>query len=92
MKKNKINDGHYLELLDRLHVQSCMIEDYLVNHPLTKKIKKVKKLVDEAGWALAEAYQIVGQKSYEYEEQKNPIEKVVFGRHKKPKNNGLGRC
>lgn len=92
MKKNKINDGHYLELLDRLHVQSCMIEDHLVNHPLTKKIKKVKKLVDEAGWALAEAYQIVGQKSYEYEERKNPIEKVVSGRCKKSKNNGLDRC
>lgn len=86
MKNNDINDGHYLELMDRLHVQSCMIEDHLVNHPLTKKIKKVKKLIDEAGWALAEAYQIVGQKSYENEERKNPIEKVVFGRRKSSKD------
>lgn len=86
MKKNDINDGHYLELMDRLHVQTCMIDDHLVNHPLTKKIKKVKKLIDEAEWALLEAYQIVGQKSYENEERKNPIKKVVLGRRKSSKN------
>jgi hypothetical protein len=62
--KNKINDGHYLELMDRLHVQTCMIEDHLANHPLTKKIKKAKKLIDSAGMSLAEAYQIVGRESY----------------------------
>lgn len=62
--KNKINDGHYLELMDRLYVQTCMIEDHLAGHPLTKKIKKVKKLIDSAGMSLAEAYQIVGNESY----------------------------
>jgi hypothetical protein len=84
--KNKINDGHYLELMDRLHVQSCMIEDHLMGHPLTKKIKKVKKLIDDAGWALAEAYQIVGQESIKNEKRKNPIKKVVLGRHKSSKD------
>ena len=62
--KNKINDGHYLELMDRLHVQTCMIEDHLAGHPLTKKIKKVKKFIDSAGMSLAEAYQIVGNESF----------------------------
>ena len=63
--KNKINDGHYLELMDRLHVQTCMIDDHLVSHPLTKKIKKAKNLIDDAVMSLAEAYQIVGSESYE---------------------------
>ena len=63
--KNKINDGHYLELMDRLHVQTCMIDDHLVSHPLTKKIKKAKNLNDDAVMSLAEAYQIVGSESYE---------------------------
>jgi hypothetical protein len=81
----KINDGHYLELMDRLHVQTCMIEDHLVGHPLTKKIKKVKKLINDSQWALLEAYQIVGQKSYENEQRKKPIEKVVLRRRKKSK-------
>ena len=62
--KNKINDGHYLELMDRLYVQTCMIDDHLVSHPLTKKIKKAKKLIDNALMSLAEAYQIVGNESY----------------------------
>lgn len=81
----KINDGHYLELMDRLHVQTCMIEDHLVGHPLTKKIKKVKKLINDSQWALLEAYQIVGQKSYENEQRKKPIEKVILRRRKKSK-------
>ena len=68
--KNKINDGHYLELIDRLHVQTCMIEDHLVSHPLTKKIKKAKKLIDDAVMSLAEAYQIVGNKSYKKQTKK----------------------
>jgi hypothetical protein len=68
--KNKINDGHYLELMDRLHVQTCMIEDHLVSHPLTKKIKKAKKLIDDAVMSLAEAYQIVGNKSYKKQTKK----------------------
>jgi hypothetical protein len=68
--KNKINDGHYLELMDRLHVQTCMIDDHLVSHPLTKKIKKAKKLIDDAVMSLAEAYQIVGNKSYKKQTKK----------------------
>jgi len=84
-EKEKINEGHYLELMDRLYVQICSVENYLVGHPLTKKIKKVKKLIDDAGMALAEAYQIVGHECYKNEERKNPIEKVVLRRHKKSK-------
>lgn len=82
--KHKINDGHYLELMDRLNIQSCMIEDYLINHPLTNKIKKAKKLINIANESLIEAYQIVGHKSYKNDERKNPISKVIPGRHKNP--------
>jgi S-adenosylhomocysteine hydrolase len=61
--KIKINDGHYSELMDRLHVQTCIIDEHLVNHPLTKKIKKVKKHIDDAIMSLAEAYHVVGNES-----------------------------
>ncbi len=80
--KNKINDGHYLELMDRLYIQTCIIEDHLLNHPLTKKLKKVKKLVDISGMALAEAYQLVGEESFKNDEKKNPISKIVLRRRK----------
>jgi hypothetical protein len=55
MKKNKINQGHFLELMDRL---------------------------DDAGWALAEAYQIIGQESIKNYEKN----KTLSRRHKKPKD------
>ena len=83
--KTEINEGHYLELMDRLYVQICMTEDHLLNHPLTDEIKKVKKLIDKAGMSLARAYQIVGQESYLYDERKKN-EKIVLRRRKKPKN------
>ena len=56
----KINKGHYLELMDRLHVQLCNIEDHLLNHPLTEKEERVKTLIEVASGLLAEAYQVVG--------------------------------
>lgn len=82
----KINEGHYLELMDRLHVQNCMVETHLLNHPLTKKIKKVKKLLIKSSSLLSEAYQIVGAKDYEINQKNNAIEKVIFRRRKNPKN------
>lgn len=81
----KINDGHYLELMDRLYIEICTVEDHLLSHPLTKKNKKVKKLIDKAGMCLAEAYQIVGDESFKNDE-KNGIQKIILRRHKKTKN------
>jgi hypothetical protein len=81
-KEEEINDGHYLELMDRLYVQMCVIQEHLSYHPVTKRIKKVKKLINKAGMSLAEAYQIVGHKSYLNEEKKNGISKVILGRRK----------
>jgi hypothetical protein len=86
MKKNQINDGHYLELMDRLYIQTSSIENYLMTHPLTKKNKKVRKLIDKAGMSLAEAYQIVGHESYLNEDKKNAIQKVILRRRKKSSN------
>lgn len=34
--ENKINDGHYLELMDRLHIVMSNIDDHILNHPLTE--------------------------------------------------------
>ena len=81
----KINDGHYLELMDRLYVKLSEIEEHLMKHPLTPKIKKVKKLIDKAGMSLAEAYQIVGHESHK-KQQNEAIKKVISRRHKDSKN------
>ena len=82
----KINDGHYLELMDRLYVKLSEIEEHLMNHPLTPKIKKVKKLIDKSGMSLAEAYQIVGHKLHKKQEKNETTKKVISRRHKNSKN------
>lgn len=83
MKHTEINDGHYLELMDRLHVVMCTIDDHILSHPLTKKEKDIKFQVQYAMGQLWDAYQMVGQKEIEKNEESNPIQKVVFRRRKK---------
>jgi hypothetical protein len=79
----KINDGHYLELLDRLHVIMCNIEEHCIKHPISKKNKDIRFQLEYALGQLWDAYQQVGD--LEDDKNKNPIEKVILRRHKKSK-------
>jgi hypothetical protein len=79
----KINDGHYLELLDRLHVIMCNIEEHCIKHPVSKKNKDIRFQLEYALGQLWDAYQQVG--GLEDDKNKNPIEKVILRRHKKSK-------
>ena len=60
---NPINDGHYLELMDRTHVACCMVSDHLVEHPLSIADVEIRTILEEALNKLAEAYQIIGSKT-----------------------------
>jgi len=79
----KINDGHYLELLDRLHLIMCNIEEHCIKHPVSKKNKDIRFQLEYALGQLWDAYQQVG--GLEDDKNKNPIEKVILRRHKKSK-------
>jgi hypothetical protein len=79
----KINDGHYLELLDRLHVIMCNIEEHCIKHPVSKKNKDIRFQLEYALGQLWDAYQQVG--GLEDDKNKNTIEKVILRRHKKSK-------
>lgn len=59
---NEINDGHYLELMDRIHVISCTLDEHILNHPLTSEHKDIQNKVDEALSLLMDAYQMVGNR------------------------------
>ncbi len=59
-EKIEINDGHYLELMDRLHVVSCTIDDHILHHPLCESNKDIQNKIDEALSLLMEAYQMTG--------------------------------
>jgi hypothetical protein len=71
MKNMKINDGHYLELMDRLHVIMCTINDHCLEHPLAQSDEDIRFHIDYALGQLSDAYQKVGSKSIDYENKNN---------------------
>ena len=70
-KKNLINSGHYLELMDRIHIVMMNIQDHLIDHPLSENEKDIQKKIEKAQHKLWEAYQLVGNKEDEYEMENN---------------------
>ena len=92
MKKNKINKGHYVEALDRLFLITDIMDSYLMEHPVIKKNKDVKKLIEFSIINLLEAYQRVGDKTYERELERPSNSQIISRRRKKSKDGGLDRC
>lgn len=64
--ENKLNDGHYQELMDRIHVVMCTINDHCLEHPLTQNEPEIENKINDAIALLYEAYQLVGDKSPEF--------------------------
>ncbi len=58
--ETKINDGHYLELMDRLHVIMCTLNDHCVEHPLTETDSELKFQLEYTLGRLWDVYQYVG--------------------------------
>jgi hypothetical protein len=59
-KRNKLDRFYYLEALDRAFMVGNIVDEYLTEHPVIQKHKKLKKRVKMATKLLAEAYQIIG--------------------------------
>ena len=62
---DKLNPGHYLELMDRIHVVMSTVDDHLIQHPLAKAEREIKNKLYTAIDALYDAYQEVGKLDYE---------------------------
>ena len=74
-KKNSINKGHYLELMDRIHIVMMNVQDHIIDHPLAENERDVRKKIEKALHKLWEAYQLVGQKEDSYEKLENNAHK-----------------
>ena len=61
VKITKINDGHYLEILDRLHCQMTDVEHHLLEHPVSEKYDELRESIIKALVNLVKAYQIAGR-------------------------------
>lgn len=75
--RNPINKGHYLELMDRIHIAACMIDDYILNHPLSENEPDIQNKLDTALELLLEAYQLVGEKEDSYENENNTYQRYT---------------
>jgi len=72
-KSSDINYGHYLELLDRTHVACMMINNHLVEHPLSESDKEIKNQLEYSLGQLYDAYQLIGKKLHKYEMENNGV-------------------
>jgi len=63
IQKPELDQFHYHEMLDRLHVTMSMIDGHLQQHPVAKIETEVKDLISQAQDKLWEAYQITGNKN-----------------------------
>lgn len=61
--ETKINDGHYLELMDRLHVIMCNLNDHCLEHPLTESDSEIQFKIEYVLGQLWDVYQTVGNKT-----------------------------
>lgn len=59
-KYEDLNEGHYTEAIDRAYIVGNMIDDVLIDHPVFKKHKELKKRVKKAQQLILEAYQLIG--------------------------------
>jgi len=59
-EKVKINNGHYTEMIDRIHIQMEMINTHLIQHPVANQHDKLKRLLMKALLTLLDAYQETG--------------------------------
>lgn len=54
-----LDDNHYHEVLDRLHLVMSIIDDHLIQHPVCKIETDIKDLITDAQYKLWEAYQSI---------------------------------
>lgn len=65
MSKPKLNKGHYLEIVDRIHVTFSLVNDHILQHPVCKIEKEIDKEIYKALTHLYEAYKIAGKITFE---------------------------
>lgn len=60
VKTEKLNSGHYLEVMDRCHCQQLMMEELLLSHPVMLKHPELQKDLLAAQKLIGKVYQRLG--------------------------------
>ena len=61
MKDTDLNNGHIVELQDRLHIAVEYLDMALAEHPLVKHVSEYQEAINGVMETLADLYQTVGQ-------------------------------
>jgi Mn-dependent DtxR family transcriptional regulator len=61
--KDKLDQFHYHEMLDRLYVLMSTLDDHIIQHPVCKLEKEISTNVEQALSLLWQAYQDTGKLS-----------------------------
>ncbi|MFA5207086.1 MAG: hypothetical protein WC428_00150 [Candidatus Paceibacterota bacterium] len=59
-KIGKLDEGFYIEAIDRAYIVANMMEDILIEHPVFIKHKELRKRVKKAQKLVLAAYQLIG--------------------------------
>lgn len=73
--KELLDEFHYHEAMDRTAMITDMVDNYLVQHSVFKAEKEFAEKIEKAGMLLAEAYQIIGNLSFEKSKNKEKDER-----------------
>lgn len=64
-----LNEGHFIEMLDRLYVAIDTINSHMLNHLVAESYEGIKEEIENAIHHLSEAYQLTGAASLEFEDE-----------------------
>ncbi len=65
--KVEIDEFDLHELLDRVHVVSCLFDDVVIEHHAARNIEEFKQPIARVEDALSELYQVIGRRRYQDE-------------------------
>ena len=66
-----LDEFHYHEIIDRLHIIINTVEDHLLSHPVCCESSDVKTLIEERQAKLIKAYQRVGKAEFDAFDSEN---------------------
>lgn len=64
-----LNEGHFLEMMDRLHVVMSTIDEHMLNHLVAESYEGIKEEIENAIHHLTEAYQLTGVANREFKDE-----------------------
>ena len=59
-QSNELDEFHYHEALDRSHMISSMIEEFLIQHPVFEKHNHLRESAEKAQKLIIDSYQSIG--------------------------------